>query len=265
MSNYFKYFPTTTYMNKTVTDITRRVKIIDDIRRDPYGFLPYTVKDDDRPEDVARYYYGDVNKVWIVYMANLIVDPYTQWPLSNDNLEKTVRAKYSRPSVTFKAADVNLINNRITITSHGFKTSDPVIFTKSGTTVSPLIDGTTYYVIRVNANTIRLATTAANSLDGVSIDLTAIGGSASVYTLTLNLDVFLMSTSIVTNIITARNVEDPTIYGSVDTYLNDPVNWTPVRAYDYEIMMNESRRSIWLVNKAYTNQLEADLKKVLNE
>lgn len=252
-------------MNKTVTDITRRVKIIDDIRRDPYGFLPYTVKDDDRPEDVARYYYGDANKVWIVYMANSIVDPYTQWPLSNDNLDKTIRAKYSRAPITFTAADVNLSNNRITIASHGYQTSDPVIYTRSGTTVTPLVDGTTYYVIRVNANTIRLATSATNALNGTGIDLTAVGGSSAVYTLIRDVDVFLMSTSITTNIVSALNIADNTIYGSVDTYINDPANWTAIRAYDYEMMLNESRRNIWLVNKAYANQLESDLKKVLNE
>lgn len=251
-------------MNKTVTDITRRVKIIDDIRQDPYGFLPYMIKDDDRPEDVARYYYGDDNKVWMVYMANSIVDPYTQWPLSNDNLDKTIRAKYSRDAVTFKPSNVYLGTNEITINAHGFKTSDPVVFTKSGTTVSPLVDSATYYVIVVGPNVIQLATTGANALNGTAIDLTSVGSSTEVYTLTLDIEVFIMSTSITSNIITARNIADPTIYGSVDTYLNDPVNWTAIRAYEYESIMNENRRSIWLVNKVYAGQLESDLKKVLN-
>lgn len=265
MSRYFRYFPTTTYMNKKVTDITRRVRIIETIEKDPYGFLPYTVKDGDRPEDVARYYYGDANKVWIVYLANGIVDPYTQWPLSNTDLDKTIRAKYKRDPKSFVQSNVNIASNRITIKDHGFKTTDPVIYTKTGTAVSPLVDGTTYYVIRVNDNVIRLATSATNAKNGTGIDITTTGGNNAVHALTLDVDVYLMSTTVISNIITARNNEDPTIYASVDTYLAYPANWTPLRAYDYEVEQNENRRVIWLVNKAYANQLESDLKKVLNE
>jgi hypothetical protein len=162
-------------------------------------------------------------------------------------------------------SNVNITSNRITIKNHGFKTTDPVIYTKTGTAVSPLVDGTTYYVIRVNDSTIRLSTSATNAKNGTGIDITTTGGNNAVHTLTFDVNVYLMSTTVISNIITARNNEDPTIYASVDTYLADPANWTPLRAYDYEVEQNENRRVIWLVNKAYANQLESDLKKVLNE
>lgn len=100
MSRYFTFFPKTTYRDEAVVDITRRVQIIEDIRSNPYGLLPYTVKDDERPEDIANYYYGDQNKVWMVYLANNIIDPYTQWPMSNENLDKTIIKKYATQANT---------------------------------------------------------------------------------------------------------------------------------------------------------------------
>lgn len=77
-----------------MTDITKNVRLLDDIESDPYAFLPYTVKDEETPEDIAMYYYESVDHVWIVYASNKIVDPYFQWPLSNKALESTIQKKY---------------------------------------------------------------------------------------------------------------------------------------------------------------------------
>jgi hypothetical protein len=98
MSNYFKWFPTISYNNMSVVDITRRVKIMEDLSRDPYIFLPYTVTHDDRADDIAYYYYGDASKVWLIYLANNIIDPYKQWPLSYDNFQNYIIKKYSKQS-----------------------------------------------------------------------------------------------------------------------------------------------------------------------
>lgn len=106
MSKYFRFFPTITYNGKTVTDITRRVKISDELGADPYLFMPYTVVDDMRPEDVAYYYYGSADKVWMIYLANNIIDPYTQWPLSNKDLTALIEQKYQRPTLMFDSTNI---------------------------------------------------------------------------------------------------------------------------------------------------------------
>lgn len=72
----------------------------------------------------------------------------------------------------------------ITYPGHEFATGDPVVFTKNnGATIGGLTSGTTYFVIRSNANVIKLATTAANAAAGTAINLTSTD-SQSVYTLT---------------------------------------------------------------------------------
>jgi hypothetical protein len=257
MAKYFRYFPKIEYNGLSVTDITRRVKVAEKLQADPYLFLPYTVTDDDRAEDIARLYYGDVNKVWMIYLANNIIDPYTQWPLSNEKFESTIRKKYAH-SISFAGDKVNVSSNRITSTAHGFKTTDPVVY--SG---SPVIGGLT----NGNSDTIMLATSATNARNGTAINITTTTNSTITHSLALNVDTFLSSTLIDTNVVYCTKNTDPTIKISHDTYrLGDVTTgeWTPVRVYEYETQENENRRTIFLINADYAQRVEKDLKSLMN-
>ena len=66
---------------------------------------------------------------------------------------------------TFNAQSaVSTANDTITITGHLLQTGDQVTYSdKGGTTLANLTDNGAHFVIRVNANTIKLATTAANA------------------------------------------------------------------------------------------------------
>lgn len=257
MAKYFRYFPTITYDDQRVTDITRRVKINDTLMNDPYLFLPYTLNNDDRPEDVAYYYYGDVNKVWLVYLANNIIDPYTQWTLNNEDFEKTIRKKYAKHVETTAIA-----SNVITSAGHGFKTTDPVLFTGS---IVGLTTGTRYYAIRIDNDTFSLASTITNARNGTAITLGTVTGNQ---VFDLYLDEYFTSENIDSNVVHCQNDVDQELRITYDTYKMDPniiqSEWTVVRIYEYEIEQNENRRVIWLVNKDYAAQVEADIAKVLN-
>ncbi len=81
---------------------------------------------------------------------------------------------------TFKSfnavTNVNVSSNTITITSHGYTTGDVVVYyANGGTAVSGLTNYAIYYVIAVNSNTIKLATSATNAAAGTAIDLTVVG------------------------------------------------------------------------------------------
>jgi hypothetical protein len=265
MSKYFTHFPKINYLNRIVTDITSRVKIIEDLQSDPYAFLPYTIKGDDRPEDIAYYYYGDQNKVWLIYLANQIIDPYTQWPLSNENFEKSMLKKYNKGSQDFVSSNVNTSTNSIFLPNHKLLTSDPVIYTALSA-ITGLVTDTNYYVIRVDESNIKLASNAANSLSGVAISLTGVGGNSQ--KLTFNANNWLLNDAIRSNIKHFTHI-DKTISISPDTYFLDQSivtsQWTKVKYYDYEIRLNDDRRTIWLVNSNYADQLQSDLEKVMND
>ena len=264
MSNYFKFFPTTVYDNRLITDITRRTRIVEQLSVDPYALLPYVITEGERPEDVAYYYYGDQNKVWMVYLANNIIDPYTQWPLDDSNLYQTLVKKYSVGPIVFGNGDVDVVNNTIRLTGHGLKTTDPIRYTNGLTAPAPLNSGTTYYAVFVDENIVKLATTAANATNGITIDITSVGAGS----FTRDLDVFFNSTNITSNIMYCVNVTDPSVRITYDTYAYGGVvtsEWNIVRVYEHEVQENENKRQIYLINRNYASQVQTDLRKVINE
>jgi len=77
---------------------------------------------------------------------------------------------------------IETANSKILSTNHGFSTALPVLFTKSaGTPPGALIDGTTYFAIKVDANSFKLAASTANAIAGTGVSIgtqTAQGGGA---------------------------------------------------------------------------------------
>lgn len=77
--------------------------------------------------------------------------------------------------VNFAPTDVNTTSNEITLTAHGYAHCHCVRFSTTTTAPGGLTNNTTYYVIFVNANTIKLATTFDNAMAGTAIDITTQG------------------------------------------------------------------------------------------
>lgn len=94
MPEYFRHFPQVKHSGRDVTDITKRIAFFDRVAKDPRVFLPYTVEEGMKAEDVAYYYYDDPGYVWLVYLANNIIDPYSDWPLDQNDLERYIEEKY---------------------------------------------------------------------------------------------------------------------------------------------------------------------------
>lgn len=75
---------------------------------------------------------------------------------------------------TFTAATTDIC----TKTAHGFKTGDRVRVSSATTLPAGLSASTTYYVIKLTADTFKLATTDANATAGTAIDITDTGTGA---------------------------------------------------------------------------------------
>ena len=90
------------------------------------------------------------------------------------------------PATTpYVATTVDITANTITMTAHGLETGAIVKVSSDGTQPAPLeLTPTVYYVIKVDANTIKLATSAANALAGTAVDITSIGADGNTHTLT---------------------------------------------------------------------------------
>lgn len=94
MPKYFRYFPEVTYRGRQIKDITRRVRFLEQVTSDPRVFLPYTIKEGETAAEISYHYYGTVNYVWLVYVANNIIDPYYDWPMDQTSLDAFIADKY---------------------------------------------------------------------------------------------------------------------------------------------------------------------------
>jgi hypothetical protein len=82
-------------------------------------------------------------------------------------------------SKNFAPADVNTVNNRITIASHGFSTGDSVVFSAGGGVApSPLVDLYYYFVRAVGASEITLHGSAADATGNTSVVAFSTQGTA---------------------------------------------------------------------------------------
>jgi len=97
-TKYFENFPIINYEGKRVRDITRRSSFVRAVSNNPYVYYPYTVKENERAEDIALDYYGSVEYVWLIYMANNIIDPYYEWPMDTQTFNDYLVSKYTAQS-----------------------------------------------------------------------------------------------------------------------------------------------------------------------
>lgn len=91
--NYFQKFPTISYNDYVIRDLSIRTKLTRYITETGLALLPYTIKDDERADSIAAFYYEDPYYAWAIYLANGIIDPYAEWPKDyntfNEYIDKT--------------------------------------------------------------------------------------------------------------------------------------------------------------------------------
>lgn len=102
MAQFFEKFPKISYNiegkrltnYQNVTNIFFRVRVIREILGNISAYYEYLIKDDDTPEILADKIYGNPEAHWIILLANNIVDPQYDWPLTSKNFNKYIIKKY---------------------------------------------------------------------------------------------------------------------------------------------------------------------------
>ncbi len=86
-------------------------------------------------------------------------------------------------AATIATTDVNTTTHVITETAHGFVTGQKVTYSDaSSTAITGLTDATNYYVIKLTANTFKVATSRANALAGTAIAISGTGNNSQTFT-----------------------------------------------------------------------------------
>jgi hypothetical protein len=104
---YFKNFPQFIYdfningqvKDVVISDITRNVRIRNEILANIALYDEYDVKDGETPEIIAEKVYGSANYHWIVMLTNERYDYIADFPLTYTALVKYVEDKYGVDNV----------------------------------------------------------------------------------------------------------------------------------------------------------------------
>lgn len=91
---YFDKFPTITYSNTKVVDITLRTAILNKVNENPYVYYPYEIDSNERADQLSARYYEDQYKSWMIYISNKIVDPYYEWYMGEVEFVDFIEKKY---------------------------------------------------------------------------------------------------------------------------------------------------------------------------
>lgn len=91
---YFEQFPIIQYNQYNTRNIIAKVKLTDVLSEDYFSYANYSLKTFDTPWTVAHDYYGTVDRTWLVYMSNKVIDPYYEWYMDQENFEKYIVKKY---------------------------------------------------------------------------------------------------------------------------------------------------------------------------
>ena len=103
---YFADFPVIEYGGKIARNIIARPGIKDQLMNSPTAFYDYVVEDGQRPDQIAYLYYDDPQLVWLIFLANNIVDPYYDWPLTQNQFGDFLISKYG----TVAAAQAKILH-----------------------------------------------------------------------------------------------------------------------------------------------------------
>lgn len=94
MRPYFGNFKPVMYQGLKLRNIMHSAQLAKGIIDKATVSYPYTLQDGDTPNIIAYDYYGSVEYVWLVLLANNILDPYTDWYKSQEQFDSYIIKKY---------------------------------------------------------------------------------------------------------------------------------------------------------------------------
>ena len=93
-SDYFSQFPKIKYFNVLAANLTLRSVFIEKLKLNSSVFYPYVIREGETADGISTWYYGSPEYDWLIYFANNIIDPHTQWPKTYEQFENYIITKY---------------------------------------------------------------------------------------------------------------------------------------------------------------------------
>lgn len=189
MAKYFNYFPKTFYSSNnnsvgvdSVTNIIARFGFENSLKQNSSAFYKYNIQESDTPEIIARKYYDNSERHWIVLMFNDIVDPQYDWPLNESVLINYIDTKYTSNGSANTPAQTGLAWAMDTNNVHSYyKIVTRTSFDGTQIIEKLEIDANTYTNLNETTNTFALE-------DGTTITQTVTKEKESYYLYEVNLN-----------------------------------------------------------------------------
>lgn len=266
---YFRYLPIIEYSDNQATNILVRGAVRDYIKNNIYTYYPYDVTDSDRPDIVADWYYGNSRYAWLIFYANDIVDPYYGWPFTYREFKDYIEGKYGDNSEIILSQEISFDADTKSLNSTDASTKDILRTIKPGQD----IEITDY--VGPNSGIFTVINQSDND-DNLSLSL--IPGIKVLGELEIELPTTIVTQPVGNIKIDSANPHTTLHHfenensSSIDyrTYISipefdeagDPVPKRVVSKYRYEYELNESKRSIKIIDNLYRERIVNEIEEL---
>ena len=296
MSRFFSKFPVIPFNSDVQllneydlsTNILFRIGIIRDVMENNVGaYYLYDIQDEDRPEIIAEKVYGDAEAHWIILYANNIYDPYYDWPMDRRTFEKYIVTKYG--SLEWAKTNIHHYEKVITrenplaqvTTTTRFEINEKVLtdgilevdtYSMDNGLGPDFVLGEIAFVGPSNASNTFSGQVISWSNSNGQIILSNTSGSVAQYQY-LNGQTSSANAAIFSIIWPGKNMDaystltDTTAFSTYTVggrTVFETISRDKVSYYDYEEQLNESKRSIKIIQPGYYNQIISELEKITN-
>lgn len=233
---YFSEFPVIGYnldesvfAGKLCTNITVRNNFLREISENMVIAYDYPMQESDRPEFISYKLYGDVYRNWIVLLNNKAYNPYYDLPLTRSDLHKYIINKYGY-------SDISEAYNEV----HHYEKVIKKNYYENGVLKKTQVDK-----IEINDKVVTLSYDASGNETVTVEDRTDLPNVEE--------DIFTLPIVAESYSETFDNGTSVTITTTHDA----------VVVYVYEDDLNESKRTIRLIDAAYIEQIETEFKALM--
>lgn len=288
---YFTKFPTFVYDGKVCRDITRRVTITQKSKNNVNNFYPFMLRDEIRSDQVADFYYNDPEADWLVYHTNKIIDPYYDWYNTNETFNLLLIEKYGSIENAMKKVWLYCNNweeddSAITVSTYenqlveSWKKYYNPIWGPKAEVIGYERKKIDFYqntnrVIQYNS----ISGTSNSFIIGELVDIKYggqfIGGGEVIWSNNTVLTIknvygnTFANSSITPSIISEATSANVVVDGfdiiKESIPLSEERFWSPIYYYDYEMIKNESKKHIDLINNGVAPFVIQDFESKLQE
>lgn len=238
-----------------VKNIFRRVKLRDDLQNIFTIFNKYQIKDGARPDTVAQEIYGSSQYDWVVLVGANIINVRNEWPLSDRDIYRYSEELYGNDlnaihhyeTTEVKDSNGRLILPKGKVVDSNFTIPNPDISLRSPVVTSGNIGINTTFITGITTTGIVVKKTIYEPSEIIRPNtiVTSIGiGTIFINQPTLN------STS------TTKTF-------SIENPLENINPVAGVSNYEYEVIKNDKKRSIYILKPSYLQQAINDIKKAM--